>query len=166
MVARNLVVFVMATVFLLGCSNGQVSKNSPDMKLAFDGKAPFVDAGSIKKEVKEQCDLNKNLASAITERAAAHGISLTQTENKRRLSVEIARATPGAFVFGNMGSIPAVLNVNFKVTEGEKVILEKRKNCSTKLAGFMGLAPSACNKLNKCAEIQAEFIATTLKQLP
>jgi hypothetical protein len=92
-------------------------------------------------------------------------VSLTQsTKSNRTLSVKIATATPGIFVFGN-ASVPAVLNVTFEVREGDKVIIEKRRQCSTNLAGFMGLQPSACNKLNKCAENQAEFIARILEKI-
>ena len=153
-------------VLLAGCANLPAEKSTDKKQIIFDGNVPFAHEKSIKKEVREECNLNKNLSNSIIEKSKEHGIYLSnKSVSQRKLSVEIASATPGVFVFGNFGSVPAVLNVFFKVTEGDKVILEKRHECTTKLAGFMGLQPSACNKLNKCAENQAEFIARRLEEL-
>lgn len=150
---------------LAGCASNQ-SKNEEMLKeFSFKDGVSFVDENLIKKEVREECNLLNNLSNALVKRSLDHGVSLTQgTKSNRTLSVKIATATPSIFVFGN-ASVPAVLNVTFEVREGDKVIIEKRKQCSTNLAGFMGLQPSACNKLNKCAENQAEFIARILEKI-
>lgn len=162
MIAVSLTVLLVA-----GCSKSPVSGSAPAKEISFDGNTPFLHEASVKKEVREQCNLNDNLSKAILDRSKAHGINLSKgSQSDRKLSVEIIEATPGIFVFGNFGSVPAVLTVNFKVTEGKEVVLQRMKTCSTKLAGFMGLQPSACNKLNKCAENQAEFLARTLKRMP
>jgi hypothetical protein len=84
---------------------------------------------------------------------------LSAENQLRRLTVTIVNATPGVFVFGNMGSVPATLDIRFKVTENDKVLLEESKHCHTNLAGFLGLQPSACNKLERCASNHGEYIS-------
>lgn len=161
---------VAASVLLLGCA-GSPAPAGKTIEIAFDGKVPFTFENTIKLEVREQCGLNNNLANAIKQKAQSRGIQLRNSheigsaENTKKLTVEILSATPGIAVFGNLGSVPAELSIKFQVTEGDKVVREKFKDCSTNLAGFMGLQPTACNKLNKCAESMAEFVVRNLEGL-
>ncbi len=157
---------LFASVLLSGCANRPVQAGANATPIAYDGSAPFSQPETIKKAIRAECNLNENLSVAIKRRAQDHGLRLTNTgQASRKLDVEITNATPGIFVFGNFGSVPATLNILFKVTEGNQVILEKRKNCATNMAGFMGLQATACNKLNRCVENQAEYIARSLKKL-
>lgn len=161
----------LSSLMLLGCASAPAPKTASNIEIVFDGKAPFAFENSIKKEVREQCDLNRSFADAILQKSQARGIKIStgsevnKAANQRKLTAEILSATPGVAVFGNLGSVPAELSIKFTVTDANGAATEKYKECKTNLAGFMGLQPTACNKLNKCAESMAEFIARNLENL-
>lgn len=166
---QNALLAFSSSLLLMGCAGNPAPKNSRALEIVYDGKAPFTFETNIKKEVREQCDLNRNFSEAIVQRSQARGVKIvvgSETDgsaNQRRLTAEILSATPGVAVFGNLGSVPAELGIKFTVTDANGAVIEKYKECRTNLAGFLGLQPTACNKLNKCAESMAEFIARSLE---
>ena len=125
----------------------------------FSRDISYQNVSIIKPEVVQQCEIAENLLVGIDERSSANGLPLTNSESPRVLSVEILNATPGVAAFGNLGSEPATLTVQFEVKEGDAVLISESKKCRTNLAGFLGLQPSACNKLEKCARSNGEYIS-------
>ena len=146
---------------LTACATSRTEQNAEQAKnpIYFARDIPYQNVSVIKPEVVQECEIAENLLISIDERSSDNGLPLTSSASPRELSVEILNATPGVFVFGNLGSQPATLSVQFKVTEGESVLISETKNCRTNLAGFLGLQPSACNKLEKCARSNGEYIS-------
>ena len=161
----------LSCLTLLGCASNTIKSSGESVTIYFNGKTPFSDEALIKQAVKEECELPEYFANAIIERAALYGIilksdrSLANTKGLKELRVEIASADPGITVFGNLGTVPATSNVRFTLWEDNKLFMENHKECSTKLAGFMGLQSFACDRLHECADRQAEYIARTIKVL-
>lgn len=150
-------------------SNLVKSDNVSIKPIYYDGMARYQYEEKIKPEVLSECSsINRVLSESVQTYANGFELplateALDQLSNSDRiLKIEIVDAYPGLFVFGNFGSVPAELNVEFKVYEGGEVILEKYRRCATNLAGFMGLQPSACNKLEKCAKNQGKYIVKYL----
>lgn len=150
-----------ALVFLVSCAADQTAEEAPELvkKLYFNNQTPYRTDTYIKPEIVDQCEIQKNIVESIHATASKNGLPISAAIQERQLSVQIINATPGLFIFGNMGSIPATLDVKITVTEGKQVLLEEIKSCYTNLAGFMGLQPSACNKLEKCARKHGKYIA-------
>jgi hypothetical protein len=160
----------LAIFFMLisaGCVSNKVKKDSSVTKepLYFIEDITYQDESQIKPEVLAECQIQENLRAAIHKQSAKNGLPLSTTAQLRKLSVTIIDATPGVFVFGNFGSVPATLDIKFSVSEGDKILLEETKHCKTNLAGFMGLQPSACNKIEKCAQSQGTYVAERISRI-
>lgn len=155
-----------------GADFNGASNKVTGVSIAYDGRAPYQYESMIKPEVLSECaEINATLSESIQKFSKKLSVPLALTSDdkkeegsQRTLTVEIVNAFPGVFVFGNLGSVPAELGVEFKVFDGSEIILEKYRSCSTNLAGFMGLQPSACNKLEKCAVNQGKYIAKYIKR--
>ncbi|WP_101758472.1 hypothetical protein [Oceanicoccus sp. KOV_DT_Chl] len=160
---------LLVAVFLVSCVSSKppseltirdvVNENNP---IKFNGKVTYRNSNAIKPEILSECEIKEHITASIIERSSENGLPISQSTYKRELIVEIIGATPGIFVFGNTGGVPATLDVSFKLIEGDDVIYEQDRHCQTKLAGFLGLQPSACNKLEKCARNQGEYISERL----
>ena len=135
-------------------------------KVYFNDTVPYREEKSIRPAVVSECKIQKNVVDALHAQSESDGLALSSESQRRTLTLEIMGATPGIFIFGNFGSVPATLDVGYKLTEGDKTLLEGIEHCETKLAGFLGLQPSACNKLEKCARHLGELISERVSALP
>ena len=120
-------------------------------KLYFNDSVLYEDEKRIRPAIIAECKIGKNVVEGIRLRSQKNGLPLSNEHQDRKFVVEIENATPGIFVFGNFGSVPATLDIKYRVTSGDKVLLEESRHCETNLAGVLGLQPSACNKLERCA---------------
>ena len=82
----------------------------------------------------------------------------------RQLSAEITHATPGLYAFSHWHTKPAILVVHYKLTEGDQVLLDTRRSCSSRKAGFLGMDGRACSKLNECVDEQGDYIGKWIKK--
>ena len=157
---------LLSLVGVAACATPKVNQNPQQAEnpIYFNRIIPYQNVSSIKPEIVQECEIAENLLVGIDERSAANGLPLTDKASSRTLSVKILHATPGTIRFGNFLSEPATLGIEFKVTEGEEVIIIESKSCSTNLAGFMGLQPSACNKLEKCGRSNGEYISERISR--
>lgn len=181
----NVSVLLFAGVILINCSSYEEKKgidvknqgatshaqNHPN-PVYYNNSAPFMDGPSVKPEIKSECNINETLVNAIYQYAEERNLPIVSIKDfsdkaglkdKLLLSVEIVQADSGLNVFGATGSVPATSTAVFRIHKNDELILEEFRNCQTKFAGFMGLAPSACNKLDRCAINQGAFIVNTIK---
>jgi len=152
---------ILALAVLTSCGPKQVN-NQPQAEakpIYFNRVINYQDESRIKPEIVAECEIAQNILIGIDERTSDNGLPLTVQAAPRELSVEIVYATPGTIGLGNFLSQPATLDISFKVTEGDEVLHEQNRHCKTSLAGFMGLQPSACNKIEKCARSLGEYVS-------
>lgn len=158
---------ILVPVLLVSCSTKPVKSPSDIARtpLYYDRQVTFEKVSRIKPEIVEQCEIETNLLAGLDKQSAKNDLPLSLNESARRLTIEVTNSTPGIIVFGNMGSVPATLDVRFKVIENGKVLHEQNRRCKTNLAGFMGLQPSACNKIEKCAVSQGRYISERISRI-
>jgi len=162
-----LAVSLLLPLALSSCSSGNVKDKvvAGGEPLYFNREIGFEDVARIKPQVVSECEIEEYLIKGIDEKSARNGLPISSKVSSRVLTVEVVNATPGIFVFGNFGSIPATLDIKFKVTEDGNVIHEQSRRCKTNLAGFLGLQPSACNKIEKCGVNQGHYISERIFRL-
>ncbi len=133
--------------------------------LYFSGVVNYQAVSRIEPKVVAECKIQESILTGIKEKTDKNKLPLTQTPGDRELTVEIVEATPGFFMIGPVGGIPATLEIKFKVVEGDRVLLEENKNCQTKRGGFLGLDSSACNKLEKCGLSSGVYVSERTRRM-
>lgn len=166
--------FIATVLFQHPCLAATQAVTSPDgdSVILFKPQVPYSQASTISDSIKQECALNEAMVASIQKYAKVLAIPLVSEEEAhmrpgivRELSVQITQATPGVFAFFNMFSKPAILAIDFKLTEGGKVILEKSRTCATKHAGFLGMDGRVCAKLIKCANDQGAYVNKWIQKL-
>lgn len=143
-----------------------------EVPVVFQPQVPYAENADISDAIKQQCGLNEAMVASIQKYAGEYGWPLVsgepapaQPEGKvRRLSAEISHATPGVYAFIHWHTKPAALTVHYKLTDGDRVILDAYRSCSSRKAGFLGLDGRACAKLNECVDEQGDYIGKWIKK--
>ena len=140
--------------------------------VVFKPQVPFSADAGISEPIRQQCGLNEAMVASIQKYAKEFEVPLVSGEQAeappgkvvRQLSAEIIHATPGLYIFLHWGSRPAILAVHYKLTEGDRVLLDTSRSCSSRQAGFLGLDGHACAKLHECADEQGGYIGKLIKK--
>jgi hypothetical protein len=142
--------------------------------ILFIPHVPYSDQAEASDAIKQECALGEAVVTSIQKYAGELSVPLVSDVDAgagarpekptRELTAQITRATPGVFAFFNVFSKPATLVIDFKVTDGDKVLLEKSRTCATKHAGSLGVDGRACAKLQKCANEQGAYINKWMKK--
>jgi hypothetical protein len=139
--------------------------------VVFKPQVPFSADAQISEPIRQQCGLNEAMVASIQKYATEFAVPLVNGDPVaepgkavRELSAEIIHATPGVYIFFHWGTRPAILAVHYKLTEGDRVLLETTRSCSSRKAGFLGLDGHACAKLNECVDEQGGYIGKLIKK--
>lgn len=143
-----------------------------DVPVMFQPKVPYAENADISDAIRQQCGLNEAMVASIQKYAGEYGWPLVSGEQApaqpggkaRWLSAEISHAKPGLYVFFVLGSKPAVLTVHYKLTEGDFVLLDSYRSCTSRKAGFLGLDGRVCSRLLECADEQGDYIGKWIKK--
>jgi len=138
----------------------------------FKPHVPYSADAEISDPIKQQCGLNEAMVASIQQYAGEYAVPLVSSEptpaqpggKVRQLSAEITHATPGLYAFSHWHTKPAILVVHYKLTEGDQVLLDTRRSCSSRKAGFLGMDGRACSKLNECVDEQGDYIGKWIKK--
>lgn len=140
--------------------------------VVFKPNVPFSADANISDAIRQQCGLNDAMVTSIQKYTGEFAVPLVSEEQTtaqpgrvvRVLSAEITNATPGLYAFSHWHTKPAILAVHFKVTEGDNVLLDTRRTCSSRKAGFLGMDGRACVKLKECVDEHGEYIGKWIKK--
>jgi hypothetical protein len=143
-----------------------------DVPVVFQPQVPYAKDADISDAIRQQCGLNEAMVASIQEYAGEYGWPLASSEptpvlpggKVRRLSAEISHATPGLYAFSHWHTKPATLTVHYRLTDGDSVLLDTYRSCSSRKAGFLGLDGRACSKLLECVDEQGDYIGKWIKK--
>lgn len=165
---NKMVVLLFPFFWVLASCSTVPTKSVPsneDGTLYFSGEVKYEDISRIKPEIVAQCEIDNNLVHGFVNQSEGNGLPITNKETSRRIDIEVVNVRSGIIGFGSIGGSPASIDIRFTVTENGNVLLQQSKLCRTNLAGFLGLQPSACNKIEKCALIQGEYVSERVYRL-
>lgn len=140
--------------------------------IVFKPLVPYRAGVEISEPIRQECGLNEAMVASIQKYAKKHEVPLINDDPEpaqpgkavRRLSAEITKATPGLYVFSAWHSKPAILTVQYRLSEGDNVILNKSRSCSSRKAGFLDMDGRACMKLKECVDEHGEYIGKWIKK--